>query len=75
MNRRLKWGWRQPEGRLWATLEILHQGIQHFEALCKAHAKQACDEKKKKDVKGKSNASNNAAATADSQEDEPFEED
>jgi hypothetical protein len=31
--------------------------------------------KKKKDVKGKSNASNNAAATADSQEDEPFEED
>jgi len=52
------------------------QGIKHFEALCKALAKQVCDNKTKKNTTGKSkNACNDAVAAADSEEDEPLEED
>ena len=55
---------------------IFCQGIKHFEALCKALAKQVCDNKTKKNTTGKSKkACNNAVAAADSQEDEPLEED
>ncbi len=47
-------------------------GICHFEALCKALAKQACDDKMKKNMRGKSNVRINVVAAANSQEDEPL---